>query len=142
MKRLITVLMVLSGILAGASAYAQTEEQQPAEKAHKVYCEIISSARGMFSNKTTVELDFGQYASWWSADRNLVDENGQSINFNSILDAVNYMAARGWVFEQMYVVQTFTKGDSETPAYHWIMSKEVTSQAQIMEGLLTRGDTK
>ena len=27
MKRMITVLMVLSGILAGASAYAQTEEQ-------------------------------------------------------------------------------------------------------------------
>lgn len=96
----------------------------------------------MFSNKTMVELDFGQYASWWSADRNLVDENGQSINFNSILDAVNYMAARGWVFEQMYVVQTFTKGDSGTPAYHWIMSKDVSDPAQIMEGLQTRGDSK
>ena len=141
MKRMITVLMVLSGILAGASAYAQTEEQ-PAQKAHKVYCEIISTSRGLFSNKTTVELDFGQYASWWSADRNLVDENGNSIHFNSVLDAVNYMAARGWVFEQMYVVQTFVKGDSETPAYHWIMSKDVSDPAQITEGLQTRGDTK
>lgn len=141
MKRILTVLMVLSGILAGASAYAQTEEQ-PAQQTYKVYCEIISTSRSLFSNKTTVELDFGQYASWWSADRNLVDENGESIQFNSVLDAVNYMAARGWIFEQMYVVQIFTKGDSNTPAYHWIMSKDVSDPAQIMEGLQTRGDTK
>ena len=51
----------------------------------------------MFSNKTTVELDFGQ---------------------------------------------TFSKGDSNTPAYHWIMSKDVSDPAQVMEGLQTRGDTK
>ena len=137
MKRIIFALMVFAGMLSGASAFAQTKEQP-----HKVYCEIISTSRGMFSNKTTVELDFGQYASWWSADRNLVDENGKTIDFNSVLDAVNYMAARGWVFEQMYVVQTFTKGDSDTPAYHWIMSKEVSDQAEIMEGLKTRGDSK
>lgn len=141
MKRILTVLMVLSGILAGASAYAQTEEQ-PAQQTYKVYCEIISTSRSLFSNKTTVELDFGQYASWWSADRNLVDENGESIQFNSVLDAVNYMAARGWIFEQMYVVQIFTKGDSNTPAYHWIMSKDVSDPAQIMEGLQTRRDKK
>jgi len=137
MKKTLITLIMFAGMLAGVSAFAQTKEQP-----HKVYCEIISTSRGMFSNKTTVELDFGQYASWWSADRNLVDENGKTIDFNSVLDAVNYMAARGWVFEQMYVVQTFTKGDSDTPAYHWIMSKEVSDQAEIMEGLQTRGDTK
>lgn len=137
MKKFIITLIVFAGMLAGVSAYAQTNEQP-----HKVYCEIISTSRGMFSNKTSVELDFGQYASWWSSDRNLVDENGKTIDFNSILDAVNYMAARGWVFEQMYVVQTFSKGDSDTPAYHWIMSKDVTDPSQILEGLQTRGDNK
>ena len=136
-KRILIALIVFAGMISGVSAFAQTNEQP-----HKVYCEIISTSRGMFSNKTSVELDFGQYASWWSADRNLVDENGKTIDFNSILDAVNYMAARGWVFEQMYVVQTFSKGDSETPAYPGIMSKEVTDSSQIMEGLQTRGDTK
>jgi len=137
MKKFIITLIMFAGMFAGVSAYAQTNEQP-----HKVYCEIISTSRGMFSNKTSVELDFGQYASWWSSDRNLVDENGKTIDFNSILDAVNYMAARGWVFEQMYVVQTFSKGDSDTPAYHWIMSKDVTDPSQILEGLQTRGDNK
>ena len=141
MKRLITSLMVIFGILIAVSAYAQTEEPQ-APKTYKVYCEIISTSRAIFSNKTTVELDFGQYASWWSADRKLVDENGEGINFNSVLDAVNYMAARGWVFEQMYIEQSFSKGDSNIPAYHWIMSKDVSDPAQIQEGLRTKADTK
>ncbi|MBR5926858.1 MAG: hypothetical protein IKZ79_00220 [Spirochaetia bacterium] len=121
---------------------ALAQEAPEAGKPYKVYCEIVSSSRGIFSDKTSIDLDFGQYASWWSTDRKLVDDNGNTIIFNSVLDAVNYMARRGWTFEQMYVVQSFTKGDSSTPAYHWILSKEVSGPEQIMEGLRTQGETK
>ena len=107
---------------------------------YEVYCEIVSYSRGLFSNKTTIELDFGQYTSFWSLDRRIVDENGRSIEFNSMLDAANYMAERGWVFKQAYVVQNFTNGDSGTPAYHWIMGKMITDPAQITEGLRTAKD--
>ena len=107
---------------------------------YEVYCEIVSYSRGLFSNKTTIELDFGQYTSFWSLDRRLVDENGRDIEFNSMLDAANYMAERGWVFKQAYIVQNFTKGDSGTPAYHWIMGKVITDPAQITEGLRTAKD--
>ena len=79
---------------------------------------------------------------WLSNDRKLVDENGQIINFNSILDAANYMAQRGWIFEEAYVVQSIIKGDSGTPNYHWIMSKEITDPSQITEGLQTQGMNK
>ena len=135
MKKLLTTLLLLAGLGLGISAFAQ-EAGHP----YKVYCEIVSSSRGIFSDKTSVELDFGQYASWWSTDRKLVDEDGKTIVFNSVLDAVNYMARRGWTFEQMYVVQSITKGDSDTPAYHWILSKEITEDSQIMQGLKTQGN--
>ena len=69
-----------------------------------------------------------------------MDENGRSIEFNSMLDAANYMAERGWVFKQAYIVQNFTNGDSGTPAYHWIMGKMITDPAQITEGLRTAKD--
>ena len=138
MKKLVTILLVLSGIFACTIASAQEQAAQP----FKAYCEIVSSTRNIFSDKTSVELDFGQAASFWSTDRKLVDENGKTITFNSVLDAVNYMSKRGWVFEQMYIVQAMNKGDSGTPAYHWIMSKDVTDESQIMEGLRTQGDTK
>ena len=140
MKKLLTTILLFAGLGFGWSAFAQDASE--AGKPYKVYCEIVSSSRGIFSDKTSVDLDFGQYASWWSADRKLVDENGKTIIFNSVLDAVNYMARRGWTFEQMYIVQSFSKGDSDSPAYHWIMSKMVTSDAQIMEGLSTQGSSK
>ena len=87
MKKILTTILLLAGLGFGWSAFAQ--DASAAGEPYKVYCEIVSSSRGIFSDKTSVDLDFGQYASWWSADRKLVDENGKTIIFNSVLDAVN-----------------------------------------------------
>ena len=127
-------------------SYAQDEnilkqvEEEPAS--YEVYCELVSSVNGIFTNKVTVDIDFGQFTPFWSIDSRLVDELGNQIVFNSMLDAANYMAKRGWVFKQAYVTQTFTKGDSSSPRNHWIMAKQVTSDEQITEGLITSGMTK
>ena len=145
MKKVFVILFVLAGICTSAFSYAQEAEDSSAAttvKPYKVYCEIISYSRNLFSDKTTVELDFGQASNWWSTDRRLVDEDGNTITFNSILDAANYMAARGWVFEQAYIEQSFSKGDSNSPTYHWILSKDITDPSQITEGLQTQGMKK
>ena len=148
MKKLMTSLMVLAGLFAGATAFAQEPEQeqnllevQQAPQAYQVYCEIIATPK-FFSNKATVEMDFGQYANFWSSDRQLVDEAGNTISFNSALDAANYMARRGWDLEEVFVVQEMSKGDSGTARYHWVLSKMVTDDSQITEGLRTKGMTK
>jgi hypothetical protein len=142
--------MVLAAIFVSTEALAQepvqTQEQSLPEKqqdvkAYKVYCEIVATQK-FFSNKSTVELDFGQYAGFWTSDRQLVDEQGNTISFNSALDAANYMARRGWDLEEVFIVQDMTKGDSGTPRYHWVMSKLVTDDSQITEGLRTRGMNK
>ena len=85
MRKLVTTFMVLAAFFATSTvAFAQEPEQtqeqeqnllevQQAAKPYKVYCEIVATPK-LFSNKATVELDFGQYASFWSADRQLVDE--------------------------------------------------------------------
>lgn len=144
--------MVLAAIFVSTEALAQepvqTQEQEQSlpekqqdVKAYKVYCEIVATQK-FFSNKSTVELDFGQYAGFWTSDRQLVDEQGNTISFNSALDAANYMARRGWDLEEVFIVQDMTKGDSGTPRYHWVMSKLVTDDSQITEGLRTRGMNK
>ena len=154
MRTLLTTLMVLAAIFVSTEAFAQEpvqaqeqeqkqslpEEQQDV-KPYKVYCEIVATQK-FFSNKSTVELDFGQYAGFWTSDRQLVDEQGNTISFNSALDAANYMARRGWDLEEVFIVQDMTKGDSGTPRYHWVMSKFVTDDSQITEGLRTRGMNK
>lgn len=134
--------LVLASFFAGSVASAQeAAQEQQAVKPYKVYCEIISTAK-LFSNKATVELDFGQFAGYWSADRQLVDEQGNAITFNSALDAANYMARRGWNLEEVFIVQEMSKGDSGTPHYHWVLSKMVTDDSQITEGLRTKGMNK
>lgn len=50
------------------------------------------------------------FAGFWSGDRQLVDEQGNAINFNSALDAANYMARHGWDLEEVFIVQDMTKG--------------------------------
>ena len=105
---------------------------------YKVYCEITSVNR-ILSNKKTVELDFGQRAHFWSSDRNLVDENGKTIDFNSALDVANYMARRGWELEEAYIELNINNGTSSSPTTHWVMSKMVTNDDQITEGLMTAG---
>ena len=142
--------MVMAAFIASTAAFAQEPEQsqeknlleaQQDVKPYKVYCEIVATPK-FFSNKTTVELDFGQFSGFWSADRQLVDEQGNTISFNSALDAANYMARRGWDLEEVFVVQEMSKGDSGTTRYHWVLSKMVTDDSQITEGLRAKGMNK
>ena len=125
------VFILVVGILLCATTFAQTKQEL-----YKVYCEIIGQTHSL-SSKVDVELDFGQSYSFWSSDRRLFDENGKKIVFNSMLDAANYMARRGWELEVAFPVVSISSGDSESPEYHWIMSKMVENDAQITEGLKT-----
>ena len=53
--------------------------------------------------KLTVEVDFGQKMTGWAASK-LRDENGKSLKFNPMVDALNYMGKRGWEFTQAYAI--------------------------------------
>ena len=60
-RQLKICVAVLAGVLACGSLKAQQADSQA--KPHEVYCEIVSTGGGFFTNKTTVEVDFGQFAS-------------------------------------------------------------------------------
>ena len=88
----------------------------------KIYCELLGTQQ-LLSKKVTVQVDFGQQSKFFS-DNRLVDEKGQVIVFNSMVDAMNYMGTLGWEFEQAYVV-TIGTGTSTSNVYHWLLSKFV-----------------
>ncbi len=108
------------------------------QEKHKVYCELLGQGK-IFSTKVNVSIDFGQATSIWrqELDHYLVDENGEKIKFNSMVDAMNYMGRLGWEFEQAYVVTT-----NQQNVYHWLLSKEVSSDEEIMEGFTTKKQYK
>lgn len=122
MKKLFSLLLLASCTLVNA--------QEP----YKVFCELLGSGKFM-SNKVTVTVDFGQKTKFWTgnAKQYLVDENGEKLEFNSMVDAMNYMGKRNWVLEQAYVVTTNNQN-----VYHWLLSKKVTSDEQIKEGFMTK----
>lgn len=125
MRRLVISLLIS---VLSLSSFAQTS--------YKAYAEIVGSAKGLFSNKVKVSVDFGQSVSFWKpGDMRLVDDNGKDIVFNSMVDAMNFMGKCGWQFVQAYVI---TEGGSNV--YHWLLSKDVANEDEIKEGFKVRTD--
>lgn len=125
------VLFIIAIVFAALVANAQ-------QKPHKVYAELLGTAN-FLQTKVTIKVDFGQEISFWQqhAQRQLVDKNGKDIQFNSMVDAMNYMGTLGWEFEQAYVV---TVGQQNV--YHWLMSKVIDEEGAAKEGLNMKHDFK
>jgi len=84
------------------------------------------------STKCIVQVDFAQGKTTWGRSV-LVDENGKSLVFNSMIDAMNHMGRFGWELEQAYVVTT--NGQN---VYHWLLSKYIDDGDSISEGFRTK----
>ena len=110
MKRI--VIIAASLFLVALSASAQS----------KVYCELLGTQK-FLSTKVTVSVDFGQERKFFG-DNRMVDADGKVQEFNSMVDAMNYMGTLGWEFEQAYVV-TMGSGAGASNVYHWLLSKFV-----------------
>jgi hypothetical protein len=89
-----------------------------------VYCEIVGN-ESLLDSELKVDIDYGQNVSFWNQDRRLKDENGESIKFNSMVDALNYMGAFGWEFVQAYVITTTYSGGQYKNVIHWILKREL-----------------
>jgi hypothetical protein len=85
-----------------------------------LHCEILGIGR-FLSNKVTVQIDYGTEEStrFWG-DNRVKGPDGKPIVFNSMVDALNYMGARGWEFVQAYTV---TVGQQNV--YHWLLRKKI-----------------
>lgn len=75
------------------------------------------------SNKVKVQVDYGQETSFWKGISYMKDKDGKNIEFNSMVDAMNYFGKQGWEFVQAYVVTTNNQN-----VYHWLLKKVVTDE--------------
>ena len=138
MKRsLITLLFALCTTLS----FAQVQDTIPeTQKVRRFYCEV-KGAENEFSTGMKIIFDFGERDSFnfWgtlSSKLKFVDNNGQVIEFNSMIDAANYMVERGWVFQQAYSsVYTLRK-----PVIHWIFYKDAVSFEEAKLGIITKDE--
>lgn len=105
----------------------------------RYYCEVKGIEKELSSGLKII-FDFGTNTSYniWgdlSSKLKFVDENGEEINFNSMVDAANYMVQRGWQFQQAY-----SSAYGGRPVIHWIFYKDAESIEKAKEGILTKSE--
>lgn len=125
-------LLLLCAILTCNFAVAQ----------HRLFCEIIGTQKFM-KEQITITIDFGQEGAMKqgffgaSKQNRMVDETGKAIEFNSMVDAMNYLGELGWEFEQAYVATTPAAMGGGQNVYHWLLSKRVVDNKTGTEGIKT-----
>lgn len=83
------------------------------------YVQIVGTKK-LFTQKVTIEIDFGQENKLFSnKDTRIVDERGNNLIFNSMIDALNFMSKNGYDFVTAYTV---TIGDQNV--YHYLLKKK------------------
>lgn len=85
------------------------------------FCELVGTSN-LIGTKVTVSIDFGQKRGFFQSNV-LLDENGKAVKFNSMIDAMNSMGAKGWEFVQAFVVTM-----SSQNVYHYVLKKQVTPE--------------
>lgn len=81
-----------------------------------LYCQIVGSQQFM-SRKVVVAVDYEEDTKLFE-DSRIKDKYGNAKTFNSMIDALNYMARFGWEFVQAYTVTT---GDQNV--YYYLLKK-------------------
>lgn len=122
MKKLLFILMLLFSICSFA------------QNVQTVYCEIIGS--GNFSgNNIKISFDFGTEGFSYKAseENQIVNEKGKLIQFSSMVEALNYMAARGWKLHTAFSAAVKGMGAQET--YRYILCKELLEGQSGMDGI-------
>ena len=115
MKKILFIALFFAPVFC----YAQSDTTSKI-KPHEQYCMIIATAK-LFSTKVNISVDFGQETSFWHGrDERIKDETGKVINFNSVIDALNYMSSQGWFFVNAYAL---TEGTSGGKVLNYVMRK-------------------
>ncbi len=95
------------------------------------YCEIVGR-RKFLSLKAKVTVDYGQKRGDVSKSK-IKDENGKTMSFLGMIDALNFMNNNGWEY-----ADSFTITHGEKLVYHYLLRKKKKSKEVELE----EGETK
>ena len=118
MKKLFLFTTIL--LFAFVNLKSQTINNLPLKDLDVEYLQIVGASK-MFSTKVTIQIDLGQRTKFFSSkdEMQLKDENGEKLEFNSMIDALNFMSANGYEFVTAYVITV-----SNQNVYHYLMRRK------------------
>lgn len=110
--------LFISSICFSCAAFSQYDTSRIEQ-----YCEMVAQGK-LFSNKITIDIDFGEGRSFWSfKDTRIKDEmTGKIRKFKSTVDALNYLGGTGWTLLNAFPVKEDT-GFGNQNCYHFFFKK-------------------
>jgi hypothetical protein len=121
MKNLLFILIFNSfAFVSNAQIINANETNNRNQKETTIYCDIESRHFYLtFSERVSIYVDFGES----QKDNNrFMDSGGNTVDFKSIVDALNFMSKEGWSLVNTY---NFTDPDTKVLQVHYLMSKKV-----------------
>ncbi len=114
MKKIILVVLLIASTSLFSGIHAQTTADST-NTGKFVYCELIGIPK-LLSTNVSVYVDYGEQTKIFQ-DSGMKDEQTRKLrSFNSMIDALNYMAENGWEFVHAYIVPQYI--------YHWVLKKK------------------
>lgn len=106
-----------TGILLAQTdlSYVLSEEAEPYPWE---YCQIVGVSK-LFNNNVVVSIDYGQKRKLMT-DTGIRNAEGKLIEFESMIDAMNYLAQYGWEFVNAYVVSA-----GNQHVYHYMLKRPI-----------------
>ena len=119
MKRTLCILFLTA--VSFLPSMAQTVNGVPLKEIDVEHIQIVGVSK-MMSSKVTIHIDFGQRnKAFNNKDTEIRDENDKAVEFNSMIDALNFMSANGYEFVQAYA---FALGQGPN-VYHFLMKRSI-----------------
>lgn len=114
MKNLILFGLIL---ISTFELKAQTVNDIPIKDIDVEYVQIVGTSK-LFSTKLTIQIDFGQRTKFFSSGKETIvkDEEGKALDFNSMIDALNFMSKNGFEFVNAYVISIGNQN-----VYHYLL---------------------
>lgn len=119
MKYLLSTLSLL--IVLSLPTKAQTVNGKDISSFEAEYLQIVGVGK-LLSNKLTIHIDYGQEQKIFDVkDTPVLDDQGNKVEFQSMMDALNFMSKFGYEYVDAYVL---TAGNGLV--YYYVMKKKST----------------
>jgi hypothetical protein len=111
------IFLFITLFICAISLKAQTVNDLPIKDIDVEYVQIVGTSK-LFSTKLTIQIDFGQRTKYFSLGKETIvkDEEGKALDFNSMIDALNFMSKNGFEFVNAYAI---TMGNQNV--YHYLL---------------------
>jgi hypothetical protein len=124
MKRLFVMLLLSAFAVPG---FSQTVNGEPLSAIESPYL-LIMGTQKLLSPAVTIQVDFGQFGASRvfkkKSEVRIMDENKSLVEFNSMVDALNFFTKYNYEFVDAYAISVSGEMGGTQNVYHWLLKRK------------------